>query len=80
MESSMDTTFFLIVGTVTLVIVGAEWAMWRLFRRRFQGLHFPHEADASSAPFFTLGRLRVFIVLHTLYMITVLFFLFFPRW
>ncbi len=74
----MPTMF--IVGLVGAVIVLSEWAMWRLFLKRFEGMHFPHDVDASSAPFFTLARLRVFVIGHTVFLLTVLTLLFFPQW
>jgi hypothetical protein len=54
----------LLVGTAC--ILALEWTMWRLFRRRLEGLHFPREVDVSSARFFNVHRIFLVSLAHTL--------------
>ena len=53
----------LAIGAIILV---TEFAMWRLFLRKMAGIDFPHEFDRSYFRFFTMLRMRIVVILHTL--------------
>jgi len=62
----------LITGCIAVTIV--EFAMWTLFRTKVQGLCLPHTVDASAFSFFTLFRMRIITILHTIFLIVCLLF------
>lgn len=64
----MQPSILLIIGT-SAVILGVEYLLWRLFRNKVDGLKFPHEADHSSLSFFTLWRLRMCAIVHTVFLL-----------
>jgi len=64
----MQTSTAMIVITVAFIL-GIEGMLWSLFKKKIAGLMFPHESDASSLSFFTLGRLRWCAVVHSLFLI-----------
>ncbi len=60
--------------TLTIVIAGScvvlmEFLLWELFCKRVKGFIFPREIDMSPLRFFTLMRLRVCVLLHTVFML-----------
>jgi hypothetical protein len=55
------------------VILSVEWIMWRLFLRRVGGVHFAPDVDASAARFFTLSRIRVCVIAHTVFLAALLY-------
>ena len=57
----------LLVGTFGILLW--EWVTWILFRRKLAGLHFPREADASAARFFSVARIRLCAAVHTGFLI-----------
>ncbi len=59
-------TAWIIVG-VTIAFV--EVVLWMVFRHKIEGLCFPRELDQSIFRFFTLTRLRLIAILHTLFLI-----------
>lgn len=61
---------FLIVGGVLGVLV-TEMMLWRLFRMRMEGLHFPSTMGPVSR-MVGLGRVRVFVLIHALFLLAVL--------
>ena len=64
----MDSLLTAIIGSSVLIVV-VEVVLWMLFKRRIQGICFPHDMDASFFRFFTLGRLRVIAISHTLFLL-----------
>lgn len=61
-------TAWIIVGAA---IVSLEWILWTIFRRKIGGLCFPRETDESLFRFFTLIRLRLIAILHTLFLVAI---------
>lgn len=59
----MPVLFPILVGLSLLTV--SEWLLWRLLKRKIQGLRFPHELDASVFRVFSVGRLRALAVAHT---------------
>ncbi len=59
----------LITGILCILLV--EWTLWIFFRRRIAGLLFSHQADTSSLRFFTLTRLRLCALAHTVFLLAV---------
>lgn len=43
-----------------------ELCAWLLFRRKLEGLVFPAMSDGSDLPLFTLQRLRLIAIAHTI--------------
>jgi hypothetical protein len=65
----------LIFLTIAIVfILSSETFLWTLFRRKTVGIRFPHELDTSFFRFFTLARVRMVALLHTLFLFTVVVF------
>jgi hypothetical protein len=64
----MNTLLTTLLVSGALIAV-AEFLFWRLFRRKIEGLLFPHELDASIFHFFTLPRMKLVAVAHTLFLI-----------
>ncbi len=62
----MPVALPLLIGL--LLLGGSEWILWRLLRRKIQGLRFPHELDASVFRVFSVSRLRLLAVTHTLFL------------
>lgn len=56
---------WIIVG---MVIVTLELILWTIFRLKVDGLSFPRETDESLFRFFTVTRLRLVAILHTLFL------------
>ena len=54
-----------------LLVLAFELIAWWLFRRKLAGLSFPPNADGSDLPLFTVQRLRLIALLHTIVMIVV---------
>ncbi len=67
MRDSMALTL-LAAGIVFVLAV--EWGMWRLFLRRVEGIHFPRASDTSQLRFFSLPRIRLCAIAHTLFLCT----------
>lgn len=59
---------WIIVG---VVIVTLELILWMVFHRKVEGLSFPRETDESLFRFFTVTRLRLVAILHTLFLLAV---------
>jgi hypothetical protein len=71
----------ILFAALALILVLLEWVMWRTFRNKIAGVLFPHEADHSSLSFFTMGRIRVCAIVHTVFLLLCLLgldLLFFP--
>lgn len=56
-----------IIGIASVVF--AEWLMWNLFRKKIEGIHFPHTADTSQWKFFSVRRIRMCAYIHTAFLI-----------
>lgn len=74
------STLWIFLGAGTVMIVGVEFAMWRIFAIKAQGLPLLRAADESSLPFFTLARLRLGAVGHGVGMLVILYALTFYFW
>jgi len=55
-----------------VVILGIEWALWRAFRRKMSGLHFPPEMTTPFFRFFSPERLRLWAIIHAITLSTVI--------
>jgi hypothetical protein len=62
----------IVLLAAVLVTVLSEYMLWSMFRRKAEPLVFPKELDTSAVGFFTIGRMRVFTLIHTALMIVVL--------
>ncbi len=64
---------------VSLVIVGVEALLWRLFLTRIEGLVLPRSTDSSALHFFTTARVASCALFHAIVLLvfcnSVLFFL-----
>ncbi len=64
---------------ISVIILGIEWMLWRLFRKHIEGLVLPRSSDSSALHFFTIHRMAVCAFLHTIVLLVfcnlVLFFL-----
>lgn len=62
-------TASIVVGIIILLI---ELVLWRVFVGKIEGICFPGEADHSHFRFFSLIRMRLMIILHTIMILGVL--------
>ena len=69
-------TSLLALTIMMAFIASAEGALWNMFTRKMRGIELPHEADASTFRFFTVGRVRLLALVHTalLLLLTVIIF------
>ena len=54
------------IGTL---ILACETVLWMVFRAKMSRIDFPHEVDESFFRFFSLIRLRLLAVLHTVFLL-----------
>lgn len=74
----MNILVFLVIAALLILI---EWILWRLFKAKIGGMLFPHETDHSALSFFTIGRLRLCAIAHTIFLLLCAFgatMIFFP--
>lgn len=60
---------WLVAGIFSLATLIAEVALWRLFSRRAASLILARELDASSFGLWTMGRLRMFAIIHLVFIL-----------
>lgn len=73
----MQLTVSIIFGLLILV---TELILWKLFRSHIEGLVFPRDTDTSSLHFFTITRLRVCALAHTIFLMTMVLLALFFFW
>ncbi len=56
-----------LIGSAGIVLV--EGILWLFFRRKVEGIHFPHMTDASQWKFFSLKRIGICAIAHTVFLI-----------
>ena len=59
---------FIAIGSWVLLILVVEGFLWLLFRRKFIQICLPKQGDVFFH-FFTVGRLFLFVLMHTLILI-----------
>ncbi len=59
---------WILLGSLSLGIVAIEWVLWRLFRSRVAGLHL-HLSSTTGRRLFTVMRIRICVILHTLFLL-----------
>lgn len=62
------TLFWIILLAAVIGILAAEWILWQLFHRRVEGLHL-HLSSTTGRRVFTVMRLRVCVVFHTILLV-----------
>jgi len=67
-------SIFIAIGCWIILILLAESIMWALFKRKFAQICLPTEADKTIFHFFTVGRMRIVALLHTLVLIVAIIF------
>ena len=63
------TSLSIAIGSWILVVLLIEWFLWMLFSHKFAQIYLSARGDKIFFHFFTLGRLRIFALAHTLLMI-----------
>ncbi len=76
----MNATPFITFATLALGVIAVEAMLWYAFRAKATPISFPHDTDASSLRFFTLARLRLFALMHTVFLVAGTLTLFFILW
>lgn len=64
----------------SVVVIITNGVLWMMFRRKIAGVTFPHEADRSFFGFFTPLRMRIVCIVHALFIIVVIIFLYLRLW
>ena len=62
-------TVCVIIGIGILLI---EIVLWQVFRRKMEGIRFPNAADHSHFRFFSMTRMRLIAIFHTVFLLAVL--------
>lgn len=68
------------ITAVTIITVLSEAVLWMMFRRKAQPLAFPREFDTSYFRFFELSKLRLIMIIHTIFLLIVLILLYIYLW
>jgi hypothetical protein len=74
----MDTFYVLTSGALPVIIL--ELFLWFLFRRKVEGLCLPTEKDSLVFRWCSILGLRFIIILHTLFLLGILFLLYLFLW
>lgn len=69
MFSCPMSSLFIAIGSWILVVLLIEWFLWMLFSHKFAQIYMSAQGDKIFFHFFTLGRLRILALVHTLIMI-----------
>ncbi len=67
------TLLWNILAVAVLGITAMEWVLWQFFRRRAEGLHL-HLSSTTGRRVFTVMRIRVCVMLHTIFLLCMTFF------
>jgi len=70
----------LLIFLAVAAVLAMEAIPWFLFRKKLIGIQFPHELDTSFFRFFTIGRVRLLIIGHTIFLLSILLLGFFFLW
>jgi hypothetical protein len=62
---------FLVLASLTLIIVAVEGMFWSLFRRKMEPLRFPSDDDPSGSHIYWLERVRLIVIVHAVLLIIV---------
>lgn len=62
-------TACIIIGIIILLI---EATLWHTFKRKAAGVSFPRETDQSYFRFFSVNRMRLLAIAHTIFLLTIL--------
>lgn len=61
----MSSLWIALIASIGCIVV-LELVLWRIFSRNSKDLLLAHDHDASAFGLWTIGRLRIFAVIHTL--------------
>jgi|CXWL01.1.fsa_nt_gi hypothetical protein len=70
---------YAVSGAIIITVIG-EATLWYLFQRKMKPLAFPHELDTSYFRFFSLPRLMIIAITHTVFVIACLIFFYWYLW
>jgi hypothetical protein len=57
-----------------IAIVCIEGVLWYVFCKKATGVIFPRETDRSYFRFFSITRMRILVVSHTIFLLSVIIF------
>jgi len=60
------SSLVIIIVICILATVVCEVVLWSLFHQKMTPLSFPHELDTSYFRFFSLARIRMVAIVHTI--------------
>ena len=60
-----------LIGSAGIILL--EGILWLFFRRKVEGIHFPHTIDASQLKFFSLKRIGICAMGHAVFLILSIF-------
>lgn len=66
------SSLFIAIGAWVLITLLLEWSMWKLFRRKFTQICLPTGSGQSLFHFFTIGRMRILAILHTILLLALI--------
>lgn len=64
----MPTLWIAIIASAAVIVL-LELVLWHLFARNGRALMLAHDRDASAFGLWTIGRLRIFAIVHTIIML-----------
>ena len=77
---SLMDPLIILLATLAVLIICIEITLWTLFRRRLVRICLPPQADVRLVRFFTLPRLRICIVIHTVMLCLIFYLFYFLLW
>ena len=73
------TLLWIILAAGCAGIILLEWALWKLFTRRIEGLHL-HLSSTTGRQLFTLMRIRVCVIAHAIFLLCITIFPLYFLW
>ena len=58
----------IILISIGMTICVIESGLWLLFQRKITDMHFPQSMDASSLRFFSMTRMELLAISHTMFL------------
>lgn len=70
----------LILIIYSILILITELTLWKIFRKKLAGLSFPSEIDESFHGYFSINKIRIFAIIHTIILLATTYLFYFLLW
>lgn len=68
----MNSNLIIVIACCVLATFVCELVLWTMFFKKMKPISFPHELDTSYFRFFSLARLRISAIVHSIFVACVL--------